>query len=315
MAMFMAGSMLKEFRTQRGITLDKLSNGICNVSTLWRIENGERVPSNFVFKTLLERLGYEARKYYFNPSSKAELEFFNMYNKILALIMEREFDEAAILYREIDDTDISDFDELPRNDGRNIKHQMLLNLKSNIALGKDEDIDKVYDMVHFALSLTLPGFDEEMIDEYMLSYEEIALINLLATIYDKLGNTSKKISILYKVKRSMDKYYVDEYEKSRGYSTTLYNLSNALGQSKRFRETIEICDEALKCCIKNKRLHLVPHINFNKAYALFYTGGDPWEYRPLVVQAYYAMKNNGDNNFAKSLKEFAEKKMGITFEY
>lgn len=51
------GMMVRTVREEKGLTLIELCEGLCSVTTLSRIENGERVPDVLLAKTILERLG------------------------------------------------------------------------------------------------------------------------------------------------------------------------------------------------------------------------------------------------------------------
>jgi transcriptional regulator with XRE-family HTH domain len=309
MAVFFAGAIIKVYRTNRGITQDKLCQGICNVSTLHRIEKGERVPSVFVFTRLMERLGFESGKYYVSASNSAEIHFFNKYYEAVAMLIDKKYGEVDAAIKTLKGL----LRQLNKDEGVNIRSQMIFTLTCGVAQGRGEDTAEIHRMILDALLLTLPDFSEDSISDYMLSYDEISLINMLATTYKSTGDSERKIGILYQVKTSMDKYYYDEYEKSRGYSQTLYNLSNALGLAERHEEALEICEAAIRCCVKNKRLYLLPHLKFNKACAMFFTGDEGYKY--LALEAVYALRNNEDYDDAERRKDYAEKKMNIVFPF
>lgn len=50
------GEEIRRVRLERGLTQERLSEGICSPSTLSRIENGSQVPSRRTFRLLMERL-------------------------------------------------------------------------------------------------------------------------------------------------------------------------------------------------------------------------------------------------------------------
>lgn len=50
------GEEIRRVRLERGLTQERLSEGICSPSTLSRIENGSQVPSRRTFQLLMERL-------------------------------------------------------------------------------------------------------------------------------------------------------------------------------------------------------------------------------------------------------------------
>lgn len=53
------GCYIKLLREEQGISCEELCRGLCNRSTLYRIESGEQQPSLFVASQLLQRLGMD----------------------------------------------------------------------------------------------------------------------------------------------------------------------------------------------------------------------------------------------------------------
>lgn len=54
---------LKKLRVSQNITLKELSRGLCSISTLSRIESGEREPDYMLFDSLISRLGKDSKKW------------------------------------------------------------------------------------------------------------------------------------------------------------------------------------------------------------------------------------------------------------
>ena len=304
------GALIKKYREERGITLEELSDDICHFTTLHRIEKGDQSPNIFVFMRLVQRLGFEPEKFFVGAFTKTEFDFFNLYYEVEALIMGGKFDEASA---KIDTLEKAGFD-LGKVGGDKIREQMILVLKLSASQDNDEDPISRIEAIQYALRLAISNFNETKISSYMLSYDEIALLNMLATAHGDASNSDKEIDILHQVKKSMDKYYLDKYEKSRGYTLTLFNLSSALGHANRHSEAIEICDIAIKYCVEHKRLYLLPHLKFNKACALFYSG-DKDKYKRLATDAIHALINNEYFNDAKERIKIAEEKLGLSFRH
>ena len=58
METYRIGEIIREQRNRRNISQEELCFGICSVTTLSRIENGNQKPSLKVEEALLERLGH-----------------------------------------------------------------------------------------------------------------------------------------------------------------------------------------------------------------------------------------------------------------
>lgn len=50
------GNLIYYERTRQNIGLSELASGICSVSVLQRLENGERLPEPLILERLVERL-------------------------------------------------------------------------------------------------------------------------------------------------------------------------------------------------------------------------------------------------------------------
>ncbi len=57
------GSVLQRLRIEQGISQKELSQGLCSVATLSRIEAGERLPDQILFDSLISRLGKDSTKW------------------------------------------------------------------------------------------------------------------------------------------------------------------------------------------------------------------------------------------------------------
>ena len=60
MSFFQLGFIIKNRREELQLSQEELADGICSVSTLSRIENGDRIPSKNNYEMLMQRLGYSA---------------------------------------------------------------------------------------------------------------------------------------------------------------------------------------------------------------------------------------------------------------
>lgn len=63
MGVYQVGEVIRRTRESLGITQETLSEGICSVETLSRIENGKRMPSRANFEAIMERMGKPGEKY------------------------------------------------------------------------------------------------------------------------------------------------------------------------------------------------------------------------------------------------------------
>ena len=63
MGIYAVGEVIRRTRESLGMTQEELCEGICDVVTLSRIENGRNTPSRANFELLMERMGRSGKKY------------------------------------------------------------------------------------------------------------------------------------------------------------------------------------------------------------------------------------------------------------
>lgn len=97
------GSMINKLRIKEGISLDKLSRGICDRSTLMRIEQGKSPGHLWNLEAIMQRLGRDISIYENFFLSKEDFIAIQMRDNINALIIDRKENEAIDLLSELED--------------------------------------------------------------------------------------------------------------------------------------------------------------------------------------------------------------------
>lgn len=103
------GEAIRRIRIEKGLTQERLAEGICSPSSLSRIENGGQVPSRKTFQLLMERLdgpGYS----YAHFLSEEEYHKEILKDKILEALEEENYETARDIlgdfYQLLDESDI-----------------------------------------------------------------------------------------------------------------------------------------------------------------------------------------------------------------
>ncbi len=158
-----------------------------------------------------------------------------------------------------------------------------------------------------AISLTCPSYQHGRFP-FLLSYEEIVLLNNIAIYKSYCGMRKEAIDILYGIHHYYNTHMVNTEETLRSQPMTLYNLSKMLGLENRFDECIEICDLGIKLAQKTGRCQEFAHTLYNKAWALWKKGGKEnlaaskvFVYRALNVGIAFE-----DEHFVKHCERFIQ---------
>ncbi len=321
MATFVAGVLLKELREKQGLTMKDVSEGICSISTLSRIEKGRQNPYHLIFARLMTRLGHNPKKFYFSVTSKEEFEFITDMRKIDKLIFDREFVEAESLLLPIEENKRarnstvnawadSKPEETDEQSVARLELQLIWTARAIIDFNLKKNFDEVEEILLKAIKLTIPFFQEDRIENYLLSTEEATIINWLGGVYYCLGNANKAIEVLYALKENIDRHNTSDFEKANVYGSLLHNLSKYLGLEKRHKEAIELSELGLLICRKTKMFRSAPYLMTNKAYSLFYLGQKEL-CKELLTNAYGTLCVHGEYKVAELLKTYVSQDLNI----
>ena len=211
MPLYRGDVLIKELRKARNLTQEQLCEGICEKGTLSRIERGLRRPDWFTFERLMQRLGEDPIKYYtdiVNIEDKQIIDLKEKIHKCLLMKTEEGFKEAETFLI-----------QLEQRGANNLVRQYALYVKASLASHRGQH-NKSLSLAVRGIRVTVPHFDEDKIDTYILSMDEVRLINIIANKYAALSYEQKCLDIQLKLIASMDMGYTDDDEKLK----RVYNL-------------------------------------------------------------------------------------------
>lgn len=296
MSVFKFGPLIRQRREELGYTQEDVADGICAVTTLSRIENGERVPTQNHLELLLQRIGYSdmmlASYSDANDFRAHELKF-----QIRQANIEGNQDKAKAL--------LTEFEQLLRKPTQMDKQFVLLQkvLLYQEQYSNGEQLQKLEE----AMRLTHPNYRRDRIP-CLLSYEEIILLNNIAARCAAGGHRKEGIDILYGVVHYYDTHIVNIEEALRTEPMTLYNLSKFLGLENRFDECIDICDKGIQLAQKTGRSSCFGQTLYNKAWALVKRNhqGDMSEAKELAQRALNVAIAFENAHFAEHCQRFIQ---------
>ena len=256
MAISQIGMIIRRRRMELGLSQEDLADGICAVTTLSRIENGERMPTQNHLEILLQRIGYSDMMIQ-SYVDESDFVAHEMKFKIRQAYIEKDATKAQELLQQ--------FKALVAKpsaiDEQFIRlHDVILYPQK---YSKEERLQELED----AICLTHPRYKCGHFP-FLLSYEEIVLLNNIALSHAHCGRRKETIDILYSIVDYYDTHMVNAEEALRTEPMTLYNLSKYLGLENRFDECIRICDRGIQLAQKTGRCQIFPQTLYNKAWAL-----------------------------------------------
>jgi len=281
------GSAIQYFRETYHISQSKLCKGICSVSTLSRIEAGERDIDGFILETFLERLGRIPYQYELILND-SDYEAYQSRMEINKLIEDKAIDEARRL--------VNEYDELVSDKGTpHRQFVMVCNARLNeLEGGKPE---ATIDMLMEAISCTVPDFNTDEISEYFLSYSEFGIILeilqklILFKMTDRAHKTLNQI-IDYMFWHSQMEHNVNIYPKVAAIGSRFLLEQNELDRA------LELSNKGLEMNKGSRRMDYIGELNLIKAQATegkfkavgLWKSCDKGECINLYLKAYYSFK-------------------------
>lgn len=308
MSLYPIGQVIRRYRKELRISQEKLSEGICSVATLSRIESGERLPNKANFDALMQRMG-QSSIMYDAYISKLEFDLYELKFHIRQLISKEDFDNAAILLQQLEVLEPQIYENV-------LFKQFILHVRTLIE-AKGELTMMSLAKLEDAIRLTLKNYGDTKIFNYLLTYEEIVILNNIACVHGENGDKRRAIQMLFQLKEYMEEKYINSEEKINIFPTIIYNLSKYLRLVGRFEECIELCNMGIEQLRKYGSMKYLALLLYNKAWCMVKID-DPNrdECKKNLIEAYYIEQFMGTEQRAEIIKKFAlEIHRNLTEEY
>lgn len=287
------GLFIKKKREEQHIRQEDLCRGICDKSTLSRIERGKQEPSSGILGVLLQRLGINEDQLAVLLGPK-DFEISDLQKEIVALNSQREYEKAAEKIRRLEQL-VEPTDK--------ITQQFILRSKALAYFPEDYPASR--DLLFQALSLTLPDFDFDHISDYLLGIEEVKILNQLANSYSEAGDRRFAIHIYRQLFEDPRKRLFNIEAELTLLPLLAYNYSRLLGLERRYEEEIEIATLGQKTCIKYNKCQYLGGLLLNISCALRELGQDK-ESRSKLIDSFYAYHLMGDESSCNLIIQYAQ---------
>ncbi|MCL2222700.1 MAG: helix-turn-helix domain-containing protein [Oscillospiraceae bacterium] len=293
--MLSIGEIIRSSRIDQSISQETLCFGICSASNLSRIENGEQVPTRITYEALLERLG-QAPEVYPSFLDDRELEAFRLKHQINQSLRTEDFDKAEMLVNKL-----NSMGKLER-----VYEQLILHVQALLMKNKGIDSKDILDAMKKVAAMSIKNFSPGGILRYLLSKDDLTILNNLAISYYEAGEHDTAIEILYAVKEYIERKVVDDEGISPLYAAILHPLTNWVGMKGLHKEVVALCDIGIKRCVEYGAYRSFAALLFNKGYALVMLEEHD-EAKKYLQEAYYVSRATGDTKSCKIFMSFAVK--------
>lgn len=298
------GEYIRLRRRELKLTQEQLCGGICDFTTLSRIENGHHAPSRSKLNALLQRLGMPEERYY-AISTKNELEIEALKKEIMGC---NTMDRIAEGFEKL-----VQLESLAEPDDLLIKQFIL---RSKAWLGKK---DKRYspqerlELLLQAIHLTRPNVELSQIDQFLYTFDEVKIINQIALVYSDMEQHSTALDIYCQLLQYVREHYKEVLPTSGLLQLVLHNYARELGIVGHYDESIKIAEEGRKACIQYGHFQYLPGCLAIIAECCFFQK----QYEKSISyykQAYYIYKAIDDTSNLKIIVNEAQKYLNLSLE-
>jgi len=253
MGKYRLGDIICMTRKSLSITQEKLSEGICSVETLSRVENGKQNPSRDTYELLMERMGRSRERSYsmMSISDYDILEKMKLFEDHINLY---EYNRAEKILDEIKKTLIN----TNLNKQYLLKSETIINYRLNRITAEEflERLEK-------AILLTIPQYGKISLAGWPLNFHEVGLMLNISSAYAQNKNYIKAIDILEDANSVMKQSYMDEQQRALLQATISNNLSKWYGLIGEYEKAIEVAKEGIMVCKRHRLGHVLPNLIYN----------------------------------------------------
>lgn len=297
---YAVGEIVKNRREQLNLTQEELCDGICDVSTLSRLENNKHYPMAKTFAALVERLEMPVERFMM-LFTQEDFEVQELCDEIVNKNAVSQWGEAQALIKRL---------ETHAGAKERVVQQFIMRTKALIdrsSITHEEFMGRLL----AAVRLTIPNFNEEKIDQYLLSNEEVKCITNIAHAHAHEKERRRAIDHYKKLLKVLDKPYATSYEREKAIPPIACSLSKYLSLERRYEEAIEVCDRAMAVCKKRRLMDKWPELTMNKGCSLC-SLGQMEEGKRLLELAYCMLLGFEQYALAEKLEVGAQKEYNVT---
>ena len=250
MGRYRLGDIIRMTRKSLSITQEQLSEDICSAETLSRIENGSQNPTRDTYELLMERMG-RIRSRAYSMLSVSDLKVLEMMKEFEDYIKLYNFDKANHVLQEIKDiTGNSKLDQQFIIRAESLVNYYLKRINSEEYLKGFQN----------AIRLTIPNYGSISLSNWPLSFNEAMLLINISIAHAEHEEYLEAIKLIEEAYNAMKQSYMDEQQRVILQVTIITNLSKWYGLIGEFEKAIDIANEGISLCKRNKLGNVLPNL-------------------------------------------------------
>lgn len=258
-----AGKTIREARIKAGLTQEQLSEGVCSVLSLSRIENGSAGVSPVTFQALMAHVGAPCEVY---PifASRTDFDCFYTLNRARFYLGSWQLSQAYEELNKLEEWNFAD---------NKLYYQEYLYLNGQIQVCSGcADHHALYDLFSSALHITRPEIDYSDFHHLLLSIVEIELLIGVAQELLYLGKSDLCYNICSQIASYLANAEIDYLKKDSLYAQYAIVYTKYLLEMKDYNEALSIADSNRHKMVQNSDDSALLELTFLTSLGYYYTG-------------------------------------------
>lgn len=243
-SVYMIGNIIRDFRTEQGLSQQTLCYGLCSKSKLSKIESNALQPDITLTEALFQRLGISEQIFTFWGNER-EASFYDLKSEIMQILSSKQ--QKSILRH------IENMESLI--EARNLLgRQKCLTYKALL-----KPTSEAIPMLMEALRLSLPSFNIYDLLSYRLTRQELEILNYIGYLYS-ISNESYLSSFYFlQLLEYQKKTPLDIQMRANIFTSTSYLYCHSLYVNKDYRQILSLPDLIDRFAM---RYHLTAYMRF-----------------------------------------------------
>ena len=258
-----AGKTIREARIKAGLTQEQLSEGVCSVLSLSRIENGSAGVSPVTFQALMAHAGAPCEVY---PifAGRTDFECFYSLNRARFYMDSWQLDYAFKELNKIEDLHFAN---------NKLYYQEWLSLYGRLLVRSGcKNHSAIYDLFSMALHITRPQIDYSDFRHLLLSIVEIELLIDIAQELLYLGKCDLCYSICSQIASYLTNAEIDYLKKDYLYAEYAIVYTKYLLEMKDYKKALSIADLHRHKMVQNSEDSPLLELTFLTSLGYYHTG-------------------------------------------
>ena len=304
MGVYQIGEVIKRIREGLGITQEELSDGICAVETLSRIECGKRTPSRANVKALMERLG-RSGEMYLPTLHSLDMNMHTLSIQVSKLIASHRYEEAEQFLGELEK-------EVSMEDNVNLQFIIWGHTIIDVQLERIS-VPEALSGLEKALKYTIPSYRNSYLPHTIFTHQEVTVLCGMAILMKMDERAEEAIGLLEQLVKYFDTIQVSTDERSGAGALVLFNLGKMLGQIGESRKSLQIDERVRGICLSSGKAGSLSSVLYNIGYEKEVLDEDREECIELMREAYYVAELMKDERQRLHIKKHAVERYGDIF--